>query len=105
MDKIEEKINKNKRSKNSANTTSEKKYFQFIVFCQSQNFSLKQISTLGKYLKEIVIEKKAQASENNTFDREGHSCSLWAPFIKKKVSLCALKSLRRLCRDSSGIKL
>jgi len=71
LSKIEEKINNNKRSKNSANTTSEKKdYLQFIAFCQSQNFSFKQISTLGKYLKEIINEKSTSFIENNTFDRE-----------------------------------
>ena len=54
------KANRIKRFKTLTTDEEKKDYLQFISFCQSQNFSLKQISALGKYLKEIVAQKRTE---------------------------------------------
>ena len=59
--KILEELAKNKkryRKKNLTTKEDKKDYLRFLVFCQKQNFSFQQISSLGKFIHEMTTEKR-----------------------------------------------
>ena len=95
--KIQEALAKNKRTynKKSFNTKEEKKdYLKFLIFCQKQNFSFQQISSLGKFLHEMAREKRLRFFEESTFHREEISS------VARCFGKCILKNLENDLKNS-----
>ena len=70
---IQEKIEKNKARKNpksEENIANTKHYLEFLAFCMKQNFSFEQISSLGKFLKNMSERRALNFFQNHGFDDE-----------------------------------
>jgi len=81
--------NKQRRFKNrEVDENDNKEYLKFIAFCQSQNFSFKQISALGIYLQDLVTSKKFAFLLKNTFKREEIS------LIARSFGSCLVEELK-----------
>ena len=69
--------------------SGKKEYLQFLGFCQRQNFSFKQISALGRYLKKLCCEKRFSFFSKYSFERNEIS------LISRCYGKCILEKLKK----------
>lgn len=73
LDKLKKAIEAHRLKKKAKKAPSEKEkknYLEFIAFCLKENLSFSQLSSIGKYLQEMALDKSVNFLKSHSFDEE-----------------------------------
>lgn len=104
--KEKQELNKIKYGKKKPDTKQEvRDYLQFIGFCEKQNFSFRQISAIGKYLKQLVEQGRVSFFKGNTFERSEISliARCYGRYLLDNIKQDLIKSPFSFTIDSSTV--